>query len=1466
MEGESRKRTFSLAMVWMLLIQLALGLMVLTSEEVSGSIRYVGPDSTYNNLQDALDDANSGDIIVISEGNFNGSFSSTRSNLYIRGNSSQNSTLILNGSLPSNLGGNGLTLARLTLANGTLVLEGDNLDLSELRILSDNGSLHLKNSSGSSLEDIELGRQVDPGIHIYNCSGMMLDGIEGRGIDNSGVIIEESDDIEIEWFNLTLRDMGTGLYLKNSSNVLIHAFDISSVGGDITGIKASSVTSIMIRNGSLDADGTGFSMDSCSGSEMMNISLTTKGNGSIGLLADDTSDLKFRMNNLLSLNDSTGIRIRDCEEVFIENSSLLVSGPGKGMHGLLSDTVVIRNGSLTMDGDDSTGINLDTCTDVELANLDLQAKGADSVSLMIKDGSTFEFFDSTVLARGARSSGMLQTGTSTDVEIKEIRFNLRGTESRGMDLEGINDSIFTGNQFRIEGTSSLGMRVSGSNLMLTGNSYTALMAGCTGAVLSGVYVMMQNDSAYAMEKDSIGIIVHDLTRLVMNETGIDCIGRDSMGMEVTGDMGTYEITNSSFSGDDDSGTLLNVDDFLSAVRMENSTLESMSARTVFRARTYNLILDEVSVSGNGVGLHTIDTASSGISYCELNSSLPMRFFNSSSTITGSDLGPSTQSLEAQDGSNVHLIDTSVNGVTVDPESVVRISNNIMIRTEDRFGEPLEGVDLRFTSDGSAIYETDHFNSSDPDTGPEGMVSTLLVDHAIYQGIPEPRFVNNTLAVYRKGTSPVDWAESFIVNTSSPGIRTFTSPDIDLPSIVGEVEATPLDTREDLRISWKPNDDDTLIYNIYRLDMEDLSTWNIVGTVDHPMAQWTTEGMGPGERGIFRVTAWDGTWESNPSSIVTAETKDLTPPEIPIGLNLVSVNQTSAEVSWEHPGSDDLDGFDIYLNKSDSSEMEFFASVEGDLRSHLITGLAWGTTYRVQVRAVDEFGNPSNRSTVFEFTTASLLISLTVSAVYSEEGPNAGEPVVNGTASLVSFNGTVIASGKTDDLGMITFNGLTVEEFYTVHLSPPEELMGELNEESGYIPSISDTIQMTEDLPDRTLEISLAYYDLPRNGSVTISVFYGEGPREGPAYQAYVVLLKDNDEVVEAGQTDADGERMFTIPKLPFRGRFEVTPAQGIAGDIDSNKSGYLPQITNFFEVTPEDPDNGIFEVELVYFDYTPPPENLLIASFMPKGGEVDLDADIVIKFSMPVNISSVEANVKVVPALPGLQYIWDASHRNMTIKHGKFLPEKEYTVTVEFGAMSKEKTTFPEDYTANTWTFTTREEDTGGGGGGISEEAMWIIIIGVLVVVVIIGFYLWSSGRRRDDELDEDDVYALSDEEYYDEEEEYYDEDEEFLDEEFGEFPEDEEGFEEFEEEFEEEDLEEGEEMPPEKEEPPAEEPEEEGMEPPEEEKPIIEEEEEPAEEEVPADDEDEMAEDDEEEAPKEKPKKKKGKKKKRRK
>jgi uncharacterized protein YjbI with pentapeptide repeats len=1466
MEGEIGNRLHSLILVWMLAIPALAGLIVL-SDNASAVVRYVGPDSTYKNLQDALDNATSGDIIVLDEGTYNGSFRSTKDNIMIRGNSSINTTLVLDGNDPAILRGNSLDLTGLTIENGTLRITGNNADVSEIILDS---TIELVNSTGSNFEGIEMGNSVEKGIHFRNCTSSKVDGLRGINITGPLVILKDCNDSDLEWITLTLKGSDPGISIENSDGTTLDRFDLTSNGNGIHGISIADSDNVRISNGSMDISGKGITISSADQVVIYNSTFLVTDNSSVGLDIDLTSNLLMDLIDMLTADRSTGIRISDSNRVSLQNSSLEISGEGIGLMASSSRSLEIENGSVNSEGEGSTGIHFREISNTNIHGMDLLSRGMISISILLENSTNMNISGGSINSMGDESGGIIQRGASSELLFEKARFNVRGREATGLHLENATDCVCRGNQFKVEGVSAVGLMASGSNLSLSDNSYTALEQDGVGAVLSGRDINSLNDSAYSMGRASLGLSINHLDDFHMSGANLDLTGIDSRGMEITGASGSYHFFDCDIEGDDDSGSLVDVDDTLSSIDLNECSLVSENTGTVFRGRIHSANIINSTIKGPGEGVHFLDSPIVTISNTDFNSSLPVRIFNGNATIVDSNLGDGSQSIEVFDNTRVIMMNTPFHGVLVDPTSEIEAWYSIMVKTVDRFDDPLSNVDLRIISGGGTEYETGHFNSSsaDPRTDPDGMAGPLLLKDVVFKGSPDPIFVNNTIDIFKKGSSSEDWNESYDLNTSARQTLTFVSPDVDRPAVVTNLTVTPLDTREELRVSWTPNTDDTVLYKVFRLDMNDLSTWHLEAEVDHPMATWTTQGFSPGEVGIFRITAFDGTWESAPSKLATGVAKDLTPPVIPEDLTLLFAGERIITISWEHPGSDDLNGFDLFLNKTDSLEMEKVDSVEAENRSYTFTGLYWGTTYRIQVRAVDLSGNPSNLTPVLTAMTAVKQVSVLVEAYYDDNGPLAGKPVFNGTVSLFSFNGSIAASGITDTMGRILFTGLNLDEYYTVRIAPPEDHLGERDVRSGYLVLLSDTFSMGEEDPEGFENFTLAYYEMPVIGSVKISVSYGEGPRDGPAYQAYVVLLKDSGEVVEAGQTDADGERDFTIPRIPFRGRFEITPAQGIAGDEDANKSGYLPQTTNFFEVTASKPDFGLFEVELVYFDFTAPPDDLMIASFMPKGLNVSLDADIVIRFSMPVNKNSVEANVKVVPGLSGIRYVWDSSGRNLTIKHDSFLPEKEYTVTVEFGAISVEGTNFPDDYSDNSWTFTTEEEDTGGGGsGGISDQVLWIVSIGILVVVIIVGLYLFSTRRRMDGELDEDDVYALSDEEYYDEEEEYFDEGEdEYLDSEFDDFPEDEEmmGFEEGEEYPEEET---GDELPPEDEEPSVEdeeasveEPAEEEIAPPEEEP---REEGPPEEEEAPREpDEEEMMEEDEEkEVPKKKPRKKKGKK-----
>ncbi len=402
MEGEFNRRTSSLILVWMMLVPMLLGLFMIAVENVSGSIRYVGPDSTYDTLQEALDDANSGDIIVIAEGNFNGSFTSDRRDILIRGNSTTNTTLILSSSVPSILDGNGIRITRLTITNGTLALRGSNVRITDVRVTSVNGSLVLENGTGSRLEMIEIGNQVELGIHLKNCSTTFMENIEGRGIDGIGVLLDRSTVVDIKWFNLTISSSGTGLFSETTTGIILDKFDISSTGSSVVGAGFSNSSSIKLRNGTMEINGIGFDIYSSSNLDINNVSFMTKGNGSVGTRADLTTNIRFFLNDIYVMKSSLGINLSNSGPIIFENSSIFITDNGCGLYGIFTTPIDIRNGTITADGDGSCGIKLNNSDDLKMNNMDLNSDGEGSISLLIAECSSIDLQECIFNSKGVR--------------------------------------------------------------------------------------------------------------------------------------------------------------------------------------------------------------------------------------------------------------------------------------------------------------------------------------------------------------------------------------------------------------------------------------------------------------------------------------------------------------------------------------------------------------------------------------------------------------------------------------------------------------------------------------------------------------------------------------------------------------------------------------------------------------------------------------------------------------------------------------------------------------------------------------------------------------------------------------------------------------------------------------------------------------------------------------------------------
>lgn len=90
-------------------------------------------------------------------------------------------------------------------------------------------------------------------------------------------------------------------------------------------------------------------------------------------------------------------------------------------------------------------------------------------------------------------------------------------------------------------------------------------------------------------------------------------------------------------------------------------------------------------------------------------------------------------------------------------------------------------------------------------------------------------------------------------------------------------------------------------------------------------------------------------------------EDLTPPEAPTGLHVVSVGDGTATIEWLPNNDGDTAGYRVYLNGNLQNTTLLKST------SYEFGGLTNGQTYTVQVSAVDDAGNESQLSAAVSFT-------------------------------------------------------------------------------------------------------------------------------------------------------------------------------------------------------------------------------------------------------------------------------------------------------------------------------------------------------------------------------------------------------------------------------------------------------------------------------------------------------------------
>ena len=1324
---DARSENRAIRTIILITIFLVSGLLIITPslDMVSGAL-YVGHDSTYQSIQDAIDDSIPGDTITINGGNYDENLTVDIDRITIR----TNSTEIVN-ITGSNLriDGNSSTLMGLNLISCKASVTGDGVTMHNITFSNIEGhALSTRDCRRTKIRENSFTNITGTAVHARNSSSMEIHFCDFRSQD-IGLDFQNGSDMLIEKSNFVMGNHDRGIFVNGSNTLIVNDSTFDQRARSLS-MAFGNTSVILIKNTSFDVNGTGAILDHCSDIEFDNNVLDIRGHTSSGVDSTDSSRISFSNTSVQIYSSSHIYRLSDNDNISIIDSDFLVDGNfslGPTMEGC--SYIYVNNNRFNINGYGGTGLQMKRCDSVNISS------------------NTYDL--------SAFSSTGPHVENSRKLHLVSNYIGIRGDESLGTELEGKNFMI-SDNDVKITAPHSTGF-----NLGLENSSFSKNMINISefrgfGVVSNSRMVLIKDSELNLRHPDSRGFIINGTGRShYFKNVTIEITGEESMGIISDSDVAYLDLE----EVDIRSGSVT------PSIYVDKSSLNIKDS--IIETQTEGIVM----VDNHGL-----------VENCTINSSIGLFLINSTLEVNRSIITSVHYSIDASSDSNVGVHNTVYDKLRSDSTSSIEVYNTRSLKLVDVDGNPVPGVEMMVENKGQKLYSTPYFNGSDPVTDGEGNSGEVHPLFGIWTD-SKKHIIPTNVTFHLEGTAAT-WEKTYLINTSEPGMETIEVPDIDKPMTPDNLTIRPVQTEERLFLQWNPNTDDTTEYRIHSF-LIDEQVWEQVDIVSHPQTSWTSPILGQNATGIYRIKAFDGKYESEFTAPVLSNTLDLTEPDPPTGLSVSSKGTDYLVISWTPPADEDIEGYEIEINRSSGFTFYKIGEVSGQETEYNITGLTWGTEYKIRVRAFDRVPNFSDYSQEISNSTRLPRFSIIANVTYGEEGPVSGMKAEGATVILRFFNGIEVTQGTTDPNGTVEFSGIN-PDLYVLEVQPPSEYLGVEEEKSGYLPV--DDIQVEVNFTHQTHseKVVLTYYQAPQQGTVSVSVSYQGGPMDGEAASgATIDLLDDGGILYKRQNTSSAGRTTFNIEIIPFRGRFLVKPPDYLRGS-EGSESGYLPETTNFFLVDGSEPDFGTVGVVMEYYTYIQPPAPLRILSYVPTGLVSNLSQPITIIFNQAVNVSTIETALKITPALNEMELIWSDGDSVLTIEHAKMIPDQEYVVNITNVARSSKGTGFPEDYTDNKWTFQTFtfEGDGEGDDEGIEATTLYIIIAAVAIVLVVILFVIF---RRPDDAED-------LEEEFFDEYEEDFGEseggefDDEFYDDEL-----EEEGFEEeeYEEAPEEEELEE---------------------------------------------------------------------------
>lgn len=1340
--------------ICILLLAISIPFMMSQVDEVS-AVRYVGPNSTYKNLTAALSAAGPGETIFIETGTYNGTFTINKDGIALAANFSSIVTIELNGSGSLlDIDADNITLSNLILSGGSVDIKGNNTSINGCILDSSKGTeLSFEDSDTIEVTSMFLNPPGNGGLLFSNCSSIDIDGFYGERMEGTGIDISGSVNINITNCIVELNSSATWISISDSGNININNSLLTNSNSSNNGLLFSNVSTLVLDNLDITLSGTSIDIWNSATVDILNCSIEQA--SGTGINADIVLDMDLFQNNIDTYGSSTGILLDSVRDMDMMGQSFMLYGEGSiGMETDRIDDFHISFLSATAMGEGTELASLEQPLNGRLDNITINLAGRNCSGLDVSSGYNISLSTSMMTSTGYGAT-ILKVSNTPSFSLSNNRFDASGSGSIAVMIDPGTALSTLQNQITTSGMGSCSFLVDGSLIAMKEDKVSV-----RGEMGKGISSMSSNLNIEEIElevpgSDSVGWESDQDNNNILRNSTIGVIGMDSLGIHISPGQ-FFGIYDSDILGGVDSDDMISihessVETVISDVNIGSS---GQSGISIIDA-PIRIINSSIETSGNAIFL--MNSTMSKIEGSLISGYVPIASLNSTLHQSETVINYTMTSHDIIEGSLIQVIDSTGIMPNVDPTSELFVMNSIDVRTLDRFGEPLSGVEIEITNWDETPYSTDHFTpgSTDDPTDSHGYIPRIPMLYSHYNGSNDPTYGSSKIEVYLEGSSSSPWSEVYTINTSYPHTELLRSPDIDVPQVPQNLSIIGLQTDQKVFLQWELNEDDTTEYWIYERILPSGSI-TLADKVPYTNATWRSQDLGPSTSVAYWITAWDGTWQSKPSDIVVETTVDLEPPMAPSAIFHDNVSESSISLRWTHSGATDLAGFSIVMN-STASHMEYreVARTAASARGVVIDGLEWGTVYSFKVRAYDLSDNWSPYTEPKDIWTLLPSITVRLNVSYTDSGPLAGLSAA-GSSYDVILEGIVVFSGNiTSSDGIAEISGLDAGRNYSFRIHPPINVAGAIGEKTGYLVKSTEPLFTDPNYPLFELDIDLDYYYRVLNGTIRIAITFTDGPREGdPVYGAKVNLLSESNVLIGTKLSDGDGKASFTIDTLPFRGRFQIEPPFDLKGDPVNEISGYLGTTTNFFQLTEEASDGGEVEAGLGYYDYIPPVEELEIVSYSPSGDAVDLNINLIITFNQAVDTDSARQAISITPALKNIRYSWSNSNRTVTIQHDELVPETEYTVTVGMNIRSEDDTGFPSGYQNNTWAFTTTGLPDDPKPSDNNDRT--ILIIAAIVVLVVIAFLIYSRFSTRKQE--EEDVYSGDYMEYGDDyEDDFYD-------------------------------------------------------------------------------------------------------------